>query len=100
VVALDAKTVAHLVLSTIHHDLGIMICSRRPIFVPVVKDGQKIDRWPQTSKVGFLLFIERETGHPYIPSSEDGAAQDIPGEESWRDQPFLRNRRLDSPAVI
>jgi len=90
VVALDAKT-GKLIwyFQTIHHDLWDYDLPAPPNLVTVVKDGQKIDAVAQTSKVGFLYLLNRETGQSLYPIEERKVpVSDIPGEESWPTQPF------------
>ena len=90
VVALDAKT-GKLIwyFQTIHHDLWDYDLPAPPNLVTVVKDGKKIDAVAQTSKVGFVYLLNRETGQSVYPVEERKVpASDIPGEEAWPTQPF------------
>lgn len=90
VVALDAKT-GKLIwyFQTIHHDLWDYDLPAPPNLVTVVKDGKKIDAVAQTSKVGFLYLLNRETGQSLYPVEERKVpVSDIPGEEAWPTQPF------------
>jgi quinoprotein glucose dehydrogenase len=44
----------------------------------------------QTSKVGFLYVLDRETGEPLYPVEETSVpASDVPGEEAWPTQPYV-----------
>lgn len=91
VVALDAATGKrkwH--FQTIHHDLWDYDLPAPPNLVTVVKDGKKIDAVAQTSKVGFLYVLDRETGEPVYPIEERPVPQtDVPGEQTWPTQPFV-----------
>jgi quinoprotein glucose dehydrogenase len=89
-VALDAKT-GKLIwyFQTIHHDLWDYDLPAPPNLVTVVRDGKKIDAIAQTSKVGFLYVLNRETGESLFPVEERKVpASDVPGEEAWPTQPF------------
>ncbi|MDR3714486.1 MAG: pyrroloquinoline quinone-dependent dehydrogenase [Puia sp.] len=90
VVALDAKT-GKLIwyFQTIHHDLWDYDLPAPPNLVTVLKDGKKIDAVAQTSKVGFLYVLNRETGESLFPIEERKVpVSDVPGEETWPTQPF------------
>lgn len=90
VVALDAKT-GKLIwyFQTIHHDLWDYDLPAPPNLVTVVKDGKTIDAVAQTSKVGFLYVLNRETGESLFPMEERPVpASDVPGEQAWPTQPF------------
>jgi quinoprotein glucose dehydrogenase len=90
VVALDAATgkyVWH--YQTIHHDLWDYDLPAPPNLLTVTMNGKKIDAVAQTSKVGFLYVLNRETGEPLFPVEERPVpASDVPGEEAWPTQPF------------
>lgn len=90
VVALDASTgKLKWYFQTIHHDLWDYDLPAPPNLVTVVKDGKKIDAVAQTSKVGFLYVLNRETGESLFPIEERKVpASDVPGEEAWPTQPF------------
>ena len=90
VVALDAKTGKHIWhFQTVHHDLWDYDLPAPPNLVTVIKDGKKIDAVAQTSKIGFLYVLDRETGAPLFPVEERKVpASDVPGEEVWPTQPF------------
>ena len=90
VVALDAKT-GKLIwyFQTVHHDLWDYDLPAPPNLVMVVKEGKKIDAVAQTSKVGFLYLLNRETGQPLYPIEERKVpVTDVPGEETWPTQPI------------
>jgi quinoprotein glucose dehydrogenase len=90
VIALDAKTGKHIWhFQTIHHDLWDYDLPAPPNLVTVIKDGKEIDAVAQTSKIGFLYVLNRETGEPLFPVEERKVpASDVPGEEAWPTQPF------------
>ena len=90
VVALDAKTGKYIWhFQTIHHDLWDYDLPAPPNLVTVEKDGKKIDAVAQTSKVGFLYVLNRETGESLFPIEEQRVpASDVPGEQAWPTQPF------------
>jgi quinoprotein glucose dehydrogenase len=90
VVALEAATgKLKWYYQTIHHDLWDYDLPAPPNLVTVVKDGKKIDAVAQTSKVGFLYVLNRETGESLFPIEERKVpASDVPGEEAWPTQPF------------
>jgi len=90
VVALDAKTGKHIWhFQTIHHDLWDYDLPAPPNLVTVHRDGKTIDAVAQTSKVGFLYVLNRETGASLFPIEERPVpASDVPGEHAWPTQPF------------
>ena len=89
VVALDAasgKYIWH--FQTIHHDLWDYDLPAPPNLVTVMRNGNKIDAVAQTSKIGFLYLLDRETGKPLFPVEEKPVpASDVPGEHAWPTQP-------------
>ncbi|HRI20269.1 MAG TPA: c-type cytochrome, partial [Panacibacter sp.] len=90
IVALDANTGKHIWhFQTIHHDLWDYDLPAPPNLVTVEKDGKKIDAVAQTSKIGFLYVLNRETGESLFPIEERKVpVSDVPGEEVWPTQPF------------
>lgn len=90
VVAVNARTGEYIWhFQTVHHDLWDYDLPAPPNLVTVEHDGKKIDAVVQTSKVGFLYVLDRETGEPLFPVEERPVPQsDIPGEEAWPTQPF------------
>lgn len=90
VVAVNARTgeyVWH--FQTIHHDLWDYDLPAPPNLVTVEHNGRKIDAVAQTSKVGFIYLLDRETGKSLFPIEERPVPpSDIPGEEAWPTQPF------------
>ena len=91
IIALDAGTGErkwH--FQTIHHDLWDYDLPSPPNLITVTKDGKRIDAVAQTSKVGFLYVLNRETGEPIYPIEERPVpASDVPGEHAWPTQPYV-----------
>jgi quinoprotein glucose dehydrogenase len=91
IIALDAATGNrkwH--FQTIHHDLWDYDLPSPPNLVTIKKDGKNIDAVAQTSKVGFLYVLDRETGEPLYPIEERPVpASDVPGENIWPTQPYV-----------
>ncbi|MEP7374871.1 MAG: pyrroloquinoline quinone-dependent dehydrogenase [Chitinophagaceae bacterium] len=90
IVALDASTGKYIWhFQTVHHDLWDYDLPAPPNLVTVERDGKKIDAVAQTSKVGFLYVLNRETGESLFPIEERPVpASDVPGEQAWPTQPF------------
>lgn len=90
VVALDAATGRYIWhFQTIHHDLWDYDLPAPPNLVTIKKGGKRIDAVAQTSKVGFLYVLNRETGESLFPIEERPVpASDVPGEQAWPTQPF------------
>lgn len=90
VIALNAAT-GKLIwyYQTVHHDLWDYDLPAPPNLVTIERDGRKIDAVAQTSKLGFLYVLNRETGEPLFPIEEKAVpASDVPGEEVWPTQPI------------
>jgi len=89
IIALDANTgkrVWH--FQTVHHDLWDYDLSAPPTLATIEKEGQKIDVIAQTTKMGFLFVLNRETGEPIYPIDEIAVpATQLEGEETWPTQP-------------
>ncbi|NHE58805.1 outer membrane protein assembly factor BamB family protein [Cyclobacterium plantarum] len=90
VVAVNARTGAYIWhFQTVHHDLWDYDLPAPPNLVTVKQNGRKIDAVAQTSKVGFLYVLDRETGESLFPIEERPVpSSDVPGEEAWPTQPF------------
>ena len=90
VLALKAETgerVWH--FQVVHHDLWDYDIPCPPNLVTVQHNGRKIDAVAQSTKVGHLFLLDRETGQPLFPVEERPVPQsEIPGEQSWPTQPF------------
>ena len=90
VVALNASNGNYIWhFQTIHHDLWDYDLPAPPNLVAIERDGKKIDAVAQTSKIGFLYVLDRETGEPLFPVVEkEVPVSNIPGEHTWPTQPF------------
>jgi len=90
IVALDAATGKHIWhFQTIHHDLWDYDLPAPPNLVTVMKEGRRTDAVAQTSKIGFLYVLDRETGASLFPIEERMVpSSNVPGEEAWPTQPF------------
>ena len=90
IVALDAATGKYRWhFQTIHHDLWDYDLPAPPNLVTVTRNGRSVDAVAQTSKVGFLYVLDRESGLPLFPIEERPVpASTIPGEQAWPTQPF------------
>lgn len=90
IIALDANTgnrIWH--YQTVHHDLWDRDLSSPPGLATIEKEGQKIDVIVQTTKMGLLFVLNRETGEPIYPIEEVPVpTTDIQGEETWPTQPI------------
>jgi quinoprotein glucose dehydrogenase len=90
VIALRADTgerVWH--FQTVHHDVWDYDLPCPPVLVRVRRGGQWIDAAAQTTKVGHLFLLDRDTGWPLFPVEERPVPRsDVPGEETWPTQPF------------
>lgn len=90
IVALDAATGKYRWhFQTIHHDLWDYDLPAPPNLVTVTRNGKAVDAVAQTSKIGFLYVLDRETGQPLFPVEERPVpASTVPGEQAWPTQPF------------
>ncbi len=90
VVALNAATgdyVWH--YQVVHHDLWDYDIPCQPNLVTVTHGGKRIDAVAQSTKMGHLFLLDRETGKPLFPVEERPVPQStIPGEVSSPTQPF------------
>jgi quinoprotein glucose dehydrogenase len=90
VVALRAST-GKLVWSfqVVHHDLWDYDVPAEPVLFTMHRDGRDIPALLQTTKMGFVFVLDRDTGKPLFPVEERPVpASDIPGEHAWPTQPF------------
>lgn len=89
VIALDARTgERRWHFQTVHHDLWDRDLSSAPTLATISKDGKQRDVVIQASKQGVLYVLDRDTGEPVFPITEEAvAASEIPGEQSWPTQP-------------
>ncbi|MGH7543761.1 MAG: pyrroloquinoline quinone-dependent dehydrogenase, partial [Gemmatimonadota bacterium] len=73
----------------VHHDLWDYDVPAQPVLATVRRDGREIPVVLQTTKMGHLFVLHRETGEPVFPVEERPVpASAVPGEESWPTQPF------------
>lgn len=90
VVALDAtngKPVWH--FQTVHHDLWDYDLASQPILIELEKDGKAIPALAQTTKMGHLFLLHRETGEPIYPVEERPVpGSDLLDEYTSPTQPF------------
>jgi len=93
IVALDARTGKrrwHFQL--VHHDLWDMDPSAAPQLTTIRHNGRNRDVVVVTSKTTWLYVFDRETGEPIWPIEERPVPRsEMPGEESWRTQPYPTN---------
>jgi quinoprotein glucose dehydrogenase len=90
VVALRARTGARVWhFQAVHHDLWDYDLPCPPVLVSVRHGGQRRAAVAQTTKVGHLFVLDRETGTPLFPVEERPVPRsEVPGETSWPTQPF------------
>jgi quinoprotein glucose dehydrogenase len=90
IIALDANTgkrIWH--YQTVHHDLWDRDISSPPVLATIKKDGKNVDVIVQSTKMGLLFVLNRETGEPIYPINEVEVPQtEIAGEETWPTQPI------------
>ena len=75
---------------TVHHDLWDYDVPAQPTLLEVTgPDGRRVDAVGQTTKMGFVFLLDRETGEPIFPVEERPVpASDVPGETTSPTQPF------------
>jgi len=90
VVALDAATGQYKWhFQTAHHDIYDGDLNAPPMFVDVVKNGQRIPGIVQGTKTGLLFFLNRLTGEPIFGVEERPVPPtDALGDATWPTQPF------------
>ncbi len=90
VVALEAATGKYKWhFQTVYHDLWDYDLPCQPNLITVRHNGEKIDAVAQSTKMGHIFLLDRETGKPLFPIEERPVPlSDIPGEASWPTQPF------------
>ena len=73
----------------VHHDIWDYDIPCPPNLVQVKKGGQLVDAVAQPTKMGHLFVLNRETGKPIFPITEEEVPQStIPGEKTSPTQPF------------
>lgn len=89
VVALDAKTgQAKWVQQFVHHDLWDMDTPAQPVLVDLTIDGKTVPALVQATKQGDVYVLNRATGEPILPISEQPAPQGtIAGDFASKTQP-------------
>ncbi|QCP85674.1 glucose/quinate/shikimate family membrane-bound PQQ-dependent dehydrogenase [Cereibacter sphaeroides] len=90
VVALDAATGQKAwVFQTVHHDLWDMDVPAQPVLIDLDIDGQTVPALVQPTKQGDIYVLNRETGEPILPVTEEPAPQDggLPEESPAPTQP-------------
>jgi quinoprotein glucose dehydrogenase len=100
VVALRASTgkmVWH--FQTVHHDLWDYDVPAEPVLFTMHRGGRDIAALAQTTKMGHVFILDRETGTPLFPVEERPVPRsDVAGEEAWPTQPFPTLPRPLAPA--
>ncbi|MFQ5745339.1 MAG: PQQ-binding-like beta-propeller repeat protein, partial [Acidobacteriota bacterium] len=98
VVALHASTGAVVwYFQTVHHDLWDYDVAAQPTLTTVVRDGQELPAVVQTTKMGLIFVLHRETGEPIFPVEERPVPQDgVAGEVLSPTQPFP----VQPPALV
>ena len=90
VVALRASTgkmVWH--FQVVHHDLWDYDVPAEPVLFTMHRGGKEIPSLIQTTKMGHVFILNRETGAPLFPVEERPVPKsDVPGEQAWPTQPF------------
>ncbi len=90
VVALNASTgevVWH--FKTVYHDVWDYDVPSQPTFYNIEKDGKTIKALAQTTKMGLVFLLNRETGEPIFPIEEREVPQgSLEGENLSKTQPF------------
>ncbi len=90
IIALNANTgerIWH--YQTVHHDLWDYDLSSPPVLATINKEGKKVDIVAQSTKMGLLFVLNRETGEPIYPIEEVEVPRSaLEGEESWPTQPI------------
>lgn len=73
---------------TVHHDLWDYDLPSSPALVRLERHGVEIPAVVQTTKMGYVFVLHRETGEPLFPVEERPVpASDIPGEVASATQP-------------
>ncbi len=90
VVALDAETGErkwH--YQIVRHDIWDYDLPAAPILVTLTDGNTQRDAVVQLTKMGLTFVLDRETGAPIFPVHDLPVPRsDVPGEETWRTQPF------------
>jgi quinoprotein glucose dehydrogenase len=71
-----------------HHDVLDRDFPSPPVLLTVKHDGRTIEAVAQATKQGYLFVLDRLTGKPLFPVTEEPVAQsDVPGEKTSATQP-------------
>jgi quinoprotein glucose dehydrogenase len=74
---------------TVHHDVWDYDVPAQPLLATVVRDGAEVPVVVQTTKMGILFVLHRETGVPIFPIEERPVPQDgVPDDALSPTQPF------------
>ena len=89
VVALDASTGAPVwSFQATHHDIWDYDVAAQPSLVTLRRNGEDVPAVVVATKTGFVFVLDRDTGRPLFPVSEQSApASDVPGEAAAPTQP-------------
>ncbi len=72
----------------VHHDLWDYDTPAEPALFDTQRGGHMIPALVQTTKMGYVYVLNRETGEPLFPVEERPVPKsDVPGEEAWPTQP-------------
>lgn len=90
----------------VHHDLWDYDVPAQPVLTTLRIDGDDVPVVVQTTKMGHVFVLHRDTGRPVFPVEERSVpASDVPGEQAWPTQPFptrpapLHSTRLDPDSL-
>jgi len=71
-----------------HHDVLDRDFPSPPVLLTVRHDGKNVEAVAQATKQGYLFVLDRLTGKPLFPVTEEPVAQsDVPGEKTSATQP-------------
>jgi len=90
VVALSAET-GEVVwrFQTVHHDIWDYDVPSQPTLYDIEMDGRAVRALAQTTKMGYVFLLDRETGEPLFPVEERPVPQGaVPGDFTAPTQPF------------
>lgn len=90
VVALEIKTGAvRWAFQTVHHDIWDYDVPSQPTLFEIERDGKAIKALAQTTKMGHIFILDRETGEPVFPVEERPVPQGaLDGDFTAPTQPF------------
>ena len=90
ILALNARTgerIWH--FQVVHHDIWDYDVAAPPNLVSFMHEGVMRDAVAQTTKVGMLFVLDRDTGEPIFDVEERPVPQStMPDEHTWPTQPF------------